>query len=193
MLALLASYDSTNNLPVFAKTMCASGAAALWRINLMPVDTLKTTMQVQGKEGLANLKTKFAKNGPRVLYHGALGAFGATYVGHFPWFFTYNFLDSKVPKYEDTFKKFGRNAIIGFCSSAVSDTCSNSIRVLKTTRQTYETPIRTAMLRVRSSRRTACRLGRGLQTRIMANGVQGMLFTVIWKGLRNSTTRSWTL
>ena len=28
-----------------------------------------------------------------------------------------------------------RNALIGFCSSAISDTCSNSIRVIKTTKQ----------------------------------------------------------
>ena len=33
-------------------------------------------------------------------------------------------------------KKLARNAFIGFCSSAVSDTCSNSIRVMKTTKQT---------------------------------------------------------
>ena len=186
MLALLASYDTTNNLPVFAKTMCASGAAALWRINLMPIDTVKTTMQVQGKEGIANLKTKFAQGGPRVLYHGALGAFAATYVGHFPWFFTFNFLDSVVPKYDDTFKKFGRNAALGFCSSAVSDTCSNSIRVLKTTRQTYETPIsyQDAAREIIKKDGLVGLFGRGLKTRIMANGVQGMLFTVIWKGLQ---------
>ena len=35
----------------------------------------------------------------------------------------------------------GRNAVIGFCSSAISDTCSNSIRVIKTTTQTSTVPI----------------------------------------------------
>ena len=187
MLALLASTEQTKDMPVMAKTMAASGAAALWRINLMPIDTMKTTMQVQGKEGMANLKAKMAKSGPRVLYHGGLGAFGATYVGHFPWFFTFNFLDEKVPKYEDsTFKKFGRNACIGFCSSAVSDSCSNSIRVLKTTRQTYEVPISygDAAKEIIAKEGMMGLFGRGLKTRILANGMQGMMFTVIWKGVQ---------
>lgn len=187
MLALLASTEATKDMPVMAKTMAASGAAALWRINLMPIDTLKTTMQVQGKVGLTNLKAKFAKGGLPVLYHGGMGAFGATYVGHFPWFFTFNFLDARVPKYEDsTFKKFGRNAVIGFCSSAVSDTCSNSIRVLKTTRQTYETPISytDAAKEIIAKEGLAGLFGRGLKTRLLANGMQGMMFTVIWKGVQ---------
>jgi hypothetical protein len=186
ILALLASYDETRDMPTVAKTMCASGAAAMWRINLMPIDTLKTTMQVQGKDGISKLKSKFAKSGPRVLYHGSLGAFAATYVGHFPWFATFNFLDANLPKYDETFKKFGRNAVMGFCSSAVSDTCSNSIRVLKTTRQTYETPISygDAAKQIIAKDGLMGLFGRGLQTRILANGMQGMLFTIIWKGLQ---------
>jgi len=145
MLALLASSSATQDMPVMAKTMAASGAAAAWRINLMPIDTMKTIMQVKGATGLSTLKAKYAAHGPRVFYHGGMGAFGATYVGHFPWFFTYNTLNEKLPQYDgpndSVFKRFGRNAAIGFCSSAVSDTCSNSIRVLKTVRQTYDTPI----------------------------------------------------
>ena len=36
ILALMESYDSTRELPVGVKTLCASVAAALWRIFLMP-------------------------------------------------------------------------------------------------------------------------------------------------------------
>ena len=70
--------------------------------------------------------------------------------------------------------------MIGFCSSAVSDTCSNSIRVLKTTRQTYERPIGyvEAAKEIISKEGLGGLFGRGLKTRILANGVQGMLFTV---------------
>ena len=50
VITLLDSYSSTKNLPVFIKTLCASFTAGLWRIFLMPVDTLKTTLQVNGKE-----------------------------------------------------------------------------------------------------------------------------------------------
>ena len=88
------------NLPILFKSVCASGAAALWRINIMPIDTLKTSLQVLGKDGINKLKTKYKANGTKVFYHGAIGAFGATYVGHFPWFATYNYLDSKIDKYD---------------------------------------------------------------------------------------------
>lgn len=45
-LALLDSYDSTKDLPIAAKTLVASVSAALFRVVLMPIDCLKTTMQV---------------------------------------------------------------------------------------------------------------------------------------------------
>ena len=68
------------------------------------------------------------------MYHGALAASAATFVGHFPWFFTFNYLDSKLPKYETTGKKFLRRAFMGFTASVVSDTISNSLRVIKTSK-----------------------------------------------------------
>lgn len=49
MLTLMDSYEFTRNLNVGFKTVSASVAAALFRIFLMPVDTIKTTMQVTGK------------------------------------------------------------------------------------------------------------------------------------------------
>ena len=183
MLTLLNDHEKTKNLPILFKSVCASGAAALWRINIMPIDTLKTSLQVNGSDGISKLRTKFKINGIRVFYHGALGAFGATYVGHFPWFFTYNYLDEKLNTYDSKMKTFCRNAFIGFCSSVVSDTCSNSIRVLKTTRQTYEIPISylDAAKEIVKKDGIGSLFGRGLKTRIIANGFQGMMFTVLWK------------
>jgi len=183
ILALLDSNESTKDLPVAAKTMCASLAASLWRINLMPIDTLKTSLQVNGKDGLKLLASKYKQNGLGIFYHGTLGTFTATYVGHFPWFFTYNYLDNVLPKQDTTVKKFTRNAIIGFSASAVSDTVSNSIRVLKTTRQTYDKPISylDAGKEVIKKDGISGLFGRGLKTRLIANGLQGMMFTVLWK------------
>ena len=90
-------------------------------------------------------QAKIAKNGIGVLWHGSIGAMSATFVGHYPWFFTYNSLNDYLPKVDkkkDGLAKYlARNAVIGFCSSAVSDTCSNSVRVIKTTTQTSTTPI----------------------------------------------------
>ena len=44
--------------------------------------------QVEGKHGFKALRTKVGAGGVPVLYHGALAASAATFVGHYPWFFT---------------------------------------------------------------------------------------------------------
>jgi hypothetical protein len=107
----------------------------------------------------------------------------ATWVGHYPWFMTNNYLREHMPKLDVPLGKHIRFACIGFASSAVSDTCSNSLRVLKTVRQTSPEAI--------SYRRAAAQViqkdgywglfGRGLQTRILAKGLQGAVFTVGWQ------------
>lgn len=50
-------------------------------------------------------------------------------------FLQYNTLNEKLPQYDDLPRRLLRSAFIGFCSSAISDTCSNSIRVVKTSKQ----------------------------------------------------------
>ncbi len=97
-------------------------------------------MQVEGANGLKVIGNKVSAQGPFVLFHGALAAASATAVGHFPWFFTFNFLQERVPVPPDNqkLKKLGRNAAIGFCASVVSDTTSNSLRyTLLQTNRTY--------------------------------------------------------
>lgn len=44
--------------------------------------------QVEGKHGFQALVKKVKTGGVPVLYHGALAASAATFVGHYPWFFT---------------------------------------------------------------------------------------------------------
>ena len=58
-LMILNAHPKTKDLPILTKTICASSAAASWRIVLMPIDACKTTLQVEGKEGLKMLLTKF--------------------------------------------------------------------------------------------------------------------------------------
>jgi hypothetical protein len=86
---------------------------------------------VEGKDGIKKLMTKFRATGPSTFFQGALASATATFVGHYPWFFVYNYLSEVLPRYDETWKKLSRSAVIGFCASAVSDTCSNSIRVVK--------------------------------------------------------------
>merc|ERR1719336_2457568 len=182
-LALLDSMESTANLPITVKTLAASASAATFRIFLTPVDTVKTIMQVEGKEGMSKLMAKAKKSGPTVFYHGSVGAAVATFAGHYPWWATYNTLDANLPVYNDTLMKLTRNAGLGFTSSVVSDTVSNSLRVLKTYRQTSETPVSymQAAKNVIEQDGVVGLFGRGLKTRILTNGAQATMFSVLWK------------
>lgn len=184
-------------MPVLAKTVAASAAAATWRSLLMPLDAFKTALQVEGVAGMKLLRNKISAHGPFTLYHGALGAVGATFMGHYPWFAVYNLLNEKLPKKAEfgemvgvspTLGGFLRSALIGFVSSVTSDTVSNSARVLKTTRQTFATPISymDAARHVIAADGYAGLFGRGLSTRIIANGLQGLVFTVAWRYLQEN-------
>ena len=168
------SYLENSDLPLPAKTGIASITSASWRICIMPIDALKTTLQAEGSQAKSLLKSKVAKQGPQVMWHGAGAAATATAVGHFPWFYTFNLLQEVIPTYQETSKKLARNACIGFTASVVSDTISNSLRVIKTVRQTYHEPIsytKTVQLVLAKDGKMGL-FGRGLKTRIMANGLQ---------------------
>eukprot|EP01091_Cochliopodium_minus_P000492 TRINITY_DN10451_c0_g1_i1.p1 TRINITY_DN10451_c0_g1~~TRINITY_DN10451_c0_g1_i1.p1 ORF type:complete len:291 (-),score=76.12 TRINITY_DN10451_c0_g1_i1:72-944(-) len=183
VLQLLNELESTKDLNVGTKTMCASFAAAGFRIFLMPIDAVKTIMQVEGKKGFPMLTEKIRNNGVRVLWHGSLAASGATLVGHFPWFFTYNYLDKNLPLPYNLPTKLLRNATMGFVSSVISDTISNSVRVIKTTKQTHAESISyyDATRQIIQKDGVLGLMGRGLSTRILANGLQGLLFSVLWR------------
>ncbi|KAJ1629822.1 mitochondrial carrier domain-containing protein [Pavlovales sp. CCMP2436] len=100
---LLNAFDSTKDLSGPVKTLGASAAAAAFRMISTPIDTCKTIMQVEGRSGLTKLHLKYTSHGgfPRglpQLWHGAYGTVGATFIGHYPWFATYNFLQDYMPK-----------------------------------------------------------------------------------------------
>ena len=181
VMTLMDNNDATKNLPVGLKTVFASLSAASFRIFLMPLDTCKTTMQVEGS--IKPLVSKLKIGGPSVLYYGSLASATATFAGHYPWFFTFNYLSEKIPKQDDTFKELGRRGFIGFCSSAVSDTISNSIRVVKVYRQTNQEKI-SYLKSAKNIIKTDGIKGlmfRGLETKIIANGFQGLMFSILWK------------
>merc|ERR1712194_746633 len=161
-------------------TFCASLAASVWRIVLTPVDTIKTTLQVAGRDGLVMLKKKVAKFGLWSLYDGALGNMGANLVGHYPWFAVNNQLEQVIPKSEK--HKLIRRAFIGFCSSVVSDCCSNGVRVMKVYKQTSDVPLgymETIQQLLEES--GPAFVVRGLGVKIISNALSGILFSVLWK------------
>jgi Mitochondrial carrier protein len=189
---ILALLESFTDVPLPAKTACASVAAGVWRIVLMPVDASKTAMQVEGKDGLGRLWQRVGESGPGVLYRGAAAQVAATAVGHFPWFVTYNFLNEALPLVSDgdsnaALLSLVRSAGMGLTASCVSDTVSNSLRVIKTTAQTAQLSVEkelsypevVALIVERDG--VAGLFGRGLQTRLLTNAIQGALFSVLWK------------
>jgi len=79
-----------------------------------------------------------------------------------------------------------RHGLIGFCSSVISDCCTNSLRVMKAIRQSENVSYRAAATMVVEADGIVGLFGRGLQTRIIANGCQGLVFTALWKALEDA-------
>ncbi|GAA6029336.1 hypothetical protein JCM8097_003625 [Rhodosporidiobolus ruineniae] len=198
VLALLSSNPFLARLPTPVKTAVGSVLGALFRMVLMPVDTLKTTMQTQGSaSALVILKERIKSYGPGTLWAGAWATAAANFVGSFPWFATYNFLQSNLPRapppgshpaYQLVLLTLSRQALIGFVASVVSDTCSNSLRVVKTYRQVSRRKVgyRQAAREILEREGARGLFGRGLKTRYLANGLQGLLFSVLWKAIADA-------
>ncbi|KAK3389731.1 mitochondrial carrier domain-containing protein [Podospora didyma] len=197
--ALLGSNSYLKDLPSGVKTVFVSLCVAGFRIILTPIDTLKTTLQTQGARGTTLLRQRIKEHGLGSLYWGALATAAATLVGNYPWWATINFLDRdhaipEVPK-DQILLWLLRLAFIGFVASVISDSVSNSFRVVKTYRQVNDTKVSyaeaaTVILRTEGVRGL---LGRGLKTRILCNGLQGLLFTILWRlllDLWNDKTKS---
>ena len=88
-------------------------------------------------------------------------------MGHYPWFGTYNYLDATLPAPTTLGERLLRQAFIGFVASVVSDSVSNSLRVVKTYRQVHETRIGYVAAAEAVIAQDGLRglLGRGLMTR----------------------------
>jgi Mitochondrial carrier protein len=111
-------------------------------------------------------------------------------------FFTYNWLSTSEWVQNLLPSLFLRNAGIGLTASVVSDTVVNAIRVVKTTKQslgskhavTYGETIRMIL----AADGWKGLFGRGLRTRILANALQSIVFTIIWRGLAERWSRKAT-
>jgi hypothetical protein len=92
-------------------------------------------------------------------------------------------LSENIPKQDTQLAELGRRAILGFCSSAISDTCSNSIRVVKVYKQSHPEQLSypNVVRNVIQESGVSGLFFRGLETKIFANGLQGILFSILWK------------
>ena len=127
---IMALLENFPDLPPWMKTLCASLSAALFRIGITPIDTLKTTLQVEGPSGLSLLYARVEQNGPMTLYSGSLGSSFATLVGHYPWF-TYDALQ-RLCESGQWHRSAGALCADWLRVRAHFDVVSNSVRVVKT-------------------------------------------------------------
>ena len=181
---IILNFLRKSSIPIFIKTGIASGTSGIIRIILSPVDTLKTMQQVEGKNALKKLSKKIKENGFLSLYDGALANGLLNILGHYPWFLVHNYLDKYLPLYDNNIiLRLMRNAFIGFASSCVSDIISNSIRVLKTSIQTGEgkKSYKEIFEEIKKKEGIKEVFIRGLNTRLITNGIQGLMFNILWK------------
>mmetsp|Transcript_52327 Transcript_52327/g.167811 ORF Transcript_52327/g.167811 Transcript_52327/m.167811 type:complete len:307 (-) Transcript_52327:88-1008(-) len=173
-------------VPVSVSTFVGSMAGAGWRVVITPIDTCKTVLQTDGAAGMKILKDKVSKGGLYVLWAGWEGNYIANVVGNYPWFFAMNLLQKNIPVPTGALAKLVRSAFIGAVASSVSDVVSNSIRVVKTKKQTHSDA---SIGYIESAKEIISKDGlygvlfRGLETRIYTNVLQGAFFTVLWKYL----------
>merc|ERR1712127_784918 len=94
-----------------------------------------------------------------------------------------------INKEDDLLLFLIRSAALGLSASCVSDCVSNSLRVIKTTKQTAglgddgknEISYQDALSLVLETDGVSGLFGRGLQTRLLTNAIQGALFSIFWK------------
>ena len=193
--ALLASLPMTKHWGAARGTMISSAVVGLWRVLLMPIDTCKTVLQVESRDGFKKLMRKVRAGKISLLYQGALALVASSMMSYYPWFYSYRVLSKSDIVARAFAPGLMKNAFIGFSASVVSDVVANGIRVIKTTKQSIAASHRTvnygeAISIVLAEDGWRGLFGRGLRTRIFGNALQSVLFTIVWRGLaeRWSTT-----
>ena len=154
---------------------------------------MKTVLQVDSLEGFRSLMLRVAEGKFNVLYSGAMAVALSGVLGHWPWFATYNWLSSSEFIHQAIPSKLLRNASIGIAASVVSDTLVNVMRVVKTTKQSLgsrqTTSYADTVRIILAADGWRGLFGRGLRTRIMANAIQSIVFTVVWRSLADHWRR----
>lgn len=170
--------------PMFITTGIGSALAAGWRLFCLPVDSAKTHFQVHGKQGLSALSAAIQTHGVRALWQGGLAATNTKFITHYPYWFTNNLLSSRIKRTDaQGWRKHLQSAKIGICCSLMSDCCSNWVRVMKTQKQlsTSDEGYLSIAKRIVKGDGVLGFVTRGLGTRLLSNGVQSMLFMVLWR------------
>ncbi|OLQ07092.1 hypothetical protein AK812_SmicGene9563 [Symbiodinium microadriaticum] len=183
LLSVTANYSVSHT----ATAALSSAAATGLKILLMPLDAWQTAKQVNGQQGLTLLMIE-AKKRPLSLWRGTAGCLTGTWVAHYAWCFTNNYLHDALPTSAFGNSDLARGASIGFISNVAGDCCSNFLRVLKVIRQTaggsisYHDAVKELLQRdgVRGL------FGRGLPTKVASSGLQGAAFLIGYEAVLRS-------
>jgi len=190
VLQLLKSFHQTKKIPIAIQTFIASFCASLWRIMLMPVDAMKTTLQVEGDRAVDILVKKVRSRGFSSLYDGGLATSSATLMGHFPWFFCHNYLNTILPLPRSNLELLLRNAFIGFICGLTADFFSNGMRVIKTIKQTSSDKTYGECLQKAIEENGSFFWFRGMGTKMISGSLSSIMFAVLWKYFEEKLTRN---
>eukprot|EP00035_Acanthoeca_spectabilis_P027556 m.466992 g.466992 ORF g.466992 m.466992 type:complete len:970 (-) comp25806_c0_seq1:118-3027(-) len=175
----------------FLVTLLAAAAAGLWRVLITPIDVMKTTLQVGGSVGWDALWIAVTTHGVLHLFRGVSGTLLASVVSYYPWFTTYKVLNTRVAPQRGAAKHV-RSAAIGLGCSLVSDLSTNWIRCIKTITQTSDMGYIASARSVLEQQGVSGLLIRGLPLKLLSNGIQAIMFTVLWRYFMEKYNRNST-
>lgn len=175
---LSVSTDSTLN-----SVILSAGISSGFRSILTPLETVKLIYQIDGNNATDKIKKKIKAHGLKNMWSGSGAVMTANFFGYIPWFYTFETLDKNLPKYESETSNIIRNGTIGFTSSVVSDVLSNFTRVVKTIKQNEQNNIKYTKIITKIVKEHGIHslFYRGLNTKILTNGLQSITFTIMWK------------
>ena len=190
VLSFLGNFNETKLWGPGLTTMVSSIIFGLVRIVLMPIDTMKTVLQVDSTEGFQNLVRCLKKGNFAVLYEGAIAVAVMSVASYYPWFLTYNMMTTATWIERVIPSVLLRNAFVGFVASIASDIVANVFRVVKTMKQvsgSKSTSSYSGIIRkILAADGWKGLFGRGLRTRLATNALQSILFTIVWRGIEDS-------
>ncbi len=152
----------------------------------------QVVLQVEGSEGWQRLKQNIKAGRLARMYSGVVESTLATGLANYPWHITFQYLQQHLPEAHGLLMKSLRNGVIGFVSSVSADIVSNGLKVIKIAKQTsvagelgegsgvVSSYMRTLDRLLKDGGMLGLLFGRGLSTRILANGLQSIVFTIIW-------------
>jgi hypothetical protein len=94
----LAMHLVSAGVPMAVRTLLGAALGVAWRIFILPLDTVKSTMQVEGAGAFSALKRRIAAQGFGAMYSGARALGTQTLMSNFPFFLVYNTLDTVKKK-----------------------------------------------------------------------------------------------